>query len=317
MFKKYIFLPSVIAAVFSIFACDGGGVFDSVVKRNNGTYDPQQNISVTPEAAQVVPAEESPVAAYQTLDTSMLDAIAEMERSRGYMPGLGLRESLLREGSGDLAGAVIAAYKDLAWNYSFSNVRDTSRDKILITTDSIEDGIKKVKELYSKENKPDISESKRSEAQNAADAVIYFINGRYSEARSMLQVLFTGEEEPDAFSRWMILVCVLEQGGASRAEQSQYASIQARYGIFPAYWYFGARAFSGALSADYAERCINLYPDGPYAAECRGILAAYFGLSPLSGEVMLSRNEIERIISDSLRNGDPELLIPLIPLIAL
>jgi DNA-binding phage protein len=115
----------------------------------------------------------------------------------------------------------------------------------------------------------------------------------------------------------MILVCILEQGGGSRAEQSQYAAIQARYSIFPAYWYFGARVFSGALSADYAERCINLYSNGPYAAECRGILAAFFGLSPLSGKVMLSRNEIERIISDSLRNGSPELLTPLMPLIAL
>jgi hypothetical protein len=186
-----------------------------------------------------------------------------------------------------------------------------------VTKNSIETGIKNIKELYSKENKPDVSDEKRIEALNAADAVIYFIKGQYKNAAAILSILFRNEDEPDAFSRWMLLVCGMEQDGANRAEQSQYAAIQARYSVFPAYWYFGARNFSGAIATDYAERCINVSPGGPYAAECRNKLAVFVGLNPSDGKVMLSRDEIKQIITDSIRNYDPELLSALIPLIAL
>ncbi|MDR2143154.1 MAG: hypothetical protein LBP29_02145, partial [Treponema sp.] len=42
-----------------------------------------------------------------------LDELAELERSGGFVPGLGLAESNLREASGDYAGAVLAVYKEL------------------------------------------------------------------------------------------------------------------------------------------------------------------------------------------------------------
>ena len=46
-----------------------------------------------------------------------LEEIAELERSGGFVPGLGLAESNLRESSGDYAGAVLAVYKELSWAY--------------------------------------------------------------------------------------------------------------------------------------------------------------------------------------------------------
>jgi hypothetical protein len=249
------------------------------------------------------------------LDTSLLDTIAEAERMSGYTLGMGLSESMLREDAGDLSGAVLAAYKDLAWAYSFNSVDGS--DSFIITTASIEDGIKKVKELYSPENKPDISEIKRMEAFSASDAVVHFVNKRYKEASEILSSLFYDEVEPDAFSRWMILACALGTKEAGRAEQSAYRAIQARYRTFPAYWYFGAMNFSGSMSADYAEHCINLCSNGPYAEECRTSLASFAGLPPLNGPVMLSRKEIQDIVVNSVNNYDPELLLPLLPLVAL
>jgi hypothetical protein len=226
-----------------------------------------------------------------------------------------LRESELRENSGDLAGAVIAAYKEMAWAYSLNNSNDAGQ--VLAAKISIETGIEKIKKLYSKENKPDVPNAKRNEAQAASDAALYFINGRYKEASDILSALFYNEEEPDAFSRWMMLVCAMEQDGANRSEQVQYAAIRARYSIFPAYWYFGARNFSSEFAADYAERCIDLYPDGPYAAECRSILAAFAGLSPRDGSLILSRNEIRQIIESSVKSYEPETLSKIIPLVSL
>jgi hypothetical protein len=46
-----------------------------------------------------------------------LEEIAELERSGGFVRGMGLAESELREKAGDYAGAVAAAYKELAFAY--------------------------------------------------------------------------------------------------------------------------------------------------------------------------------------------------------
>jgi hypothetical protein len=304
VFKKSFFVLRAAAAVcFCSCGISGGGT---------------AVVSGLPESPSRTLAEGAGVsggADYRPLDLSLLDAIAETERLNGYVPGLGLKESELREAGGDLAGAVIAAYKEMAWAYSLNNA--ASAEQAMSAKTSIENGIKKIKELYSKENKPDVPDAKRNEAQAASDAALYFINGRYKEASDILSALFYNEEEPDAFSRWMRLVCAMEQDSANRAEQAQYAAIRARYSIFPAYWYFGARNFSGAFAADYAERCIDLYPDGPYAGECRNILAAFAGLPPQDGSMILSRNEVRQIIEASVKSYDPEMLSKIIPLISL
>jgi hypothetical protein len=248
---------------------------------------------------------------------NQIDLIAEAERSRGFAPGLGLSESTLRERAGDYAGALIAAYKELAWAYSYSSE---------VTRASIEAGLQRVKDLYKTQSDGALD----ARVSEVADAVLLFNAEQYAQAGEMLGVLFSGELEPDAFSQWMILVCRLEaassngggggsssQGGVSRADLAAYSSIRSRYELFPAYWHYGARAFSGNISADYAERCINLNPAGPYAAEARMILARFAGLDGDEGSVIMSRKEIEDTITKSVAAADPDLLQPLLPLIAL
>ncbi|WP_461247108.1 hypothetical protein, partial [Treponema sp. R6D11] len=48
---------------------------------------------------------------------SRLDEIAALERAGSWFQGMGMAESGLRESSGDYAGAVAAAYKEMSWAY--------------------------------------------------------------------------------------------------------------------------------------------------------------------------------------------------------
>jgi hypothetical protein len=113
-----------------------------------------------------------------------------------------------------------------------------------------------------------------------------------------------------------MLVCELERGGSPSARAS-YGSIRARYDNFPEYWYRGARIFSGNIAAEYAERCIGLAPEGPFAAECRVILAGALGLAPQDGGSVMARSEIEGIVSRAAAEQRPELLAALMPLLSL
>jgi hypothetical protein len=70
-------------------------------------------------------------------------------------------------------------------------------------------------------------------------------------------------------------------------------------------------------AAPYAERCINLAPDGPYAAECRKLLAAAAGLDEKAGAALKTQAEIEDLISSAAQTANPAALSALFPLIAL
>jgi hypothetical protein len=119
----------------------------------------------------------------------------------------------------------------------------------------------------------------------------------------------------------MLLVCALERNG-NASVRSVYSSIRARYSFFPEYWYRGARAFAagdrggtaGGIAAEYAEQCINLSPRGPFAEDCRRIIAGQLGLE--TGAIR-SKAEIEDVIRRSVASGNPELLEDLFPLIDL
>ena len=214
---------------------------------------------------------------------------------------MGLAESNLREASGDYAGAVLAVYKELSWAYS--------RGEGGVTAEAVAAGLVSVLELG-------------AEAAEAARAALAFFEGRWNEAETLLKKLFAEESEPDAFSRWMLLVCALEQGNASPEVRGEYSAISARYALFPEYWYRGARCFrtlENAVSAAgaYAERCVNLAGNGPYAADCRAILAEAVGLGEKDGGAIRTQAEIEAFAGAALRNSRPELLAELLPLIGL
>ena len=230
-----------------------------------------------------------------------LDELAELERAGSWFQGMALAESSIRESMGDYEGAVAAAYKEVAWAYG----------KGLIQKEELELGMLNLLEARDEES-----------VVSTATAIILFLNGQWDDAIIGLRSLFIELDEPDGFARWMILVCALEKNKAAsiaedRRAAAAYKSIRARYVQFPEYWYRGARAFSGIISADYAENCINTSPSGPFADECRAILASYSGLGNEYSSSIKTMKEIETIISQSVNSGNPEFLNSLFPLISL
>jgi hypothetical protein len=238
-----------------------------------------------------------------------LEEIAEIERAGGYYPGLGLAESGLRERAGDYAGAVIAAYKDLSWAYGYGSVKRSDG----------EEGLRQVEALFKSSGGGD----KRAAA--AVRGVLAFSEERWDDAEGFLKSVVLADDEPDSFLRWMLLVCALEKTGGA-AVRSVYSSIRARYVLFPEYWYRGARAFpngsdgrketAGNMAAEYAEQCINLSSQGPFARDCRRIIAARLGLDT-GAEALRSKAEIEDLIRRSVASGNPEILEDLFPLMNL
>jgi hypothetical protein len=231
-----------------------------------------------------------------------LDELAELERAGSWFQGLAITESTIRENAGDYAGAVAAAYKELSWAYG----------RGLIQKQEIEQGLLNV--LAAKNEDMIVA---------AVNAILAFSKGQWKEAADGLAFLFDeqtrGElDEPDGFGRWMLLVCTLELSvQENRRAATAYKSIRARYTQFPEYWYRGARAFSGAIAADFAENCINSSPQGPFAEECRKILASYTGLKIEDGLSIKTKREIEAIISQSVNSANPNVLDSLLPLISL
>jgi len=229
-----------------------------------------------------------------------LDEIAEIERAGAWFQGLSITESTIREKAGDYAGSVAAAYKELAWAYGMG----------LIKKEELEQGLLNILTIQGDKT-----------VTLTANAIIAFIKKQWDTAAEGLVSLFNELDEPDGFGRWLILVCALEKNKAASAENRQvseaYKSIRARYSQFPEYWYRGARSFSGGIAAQYAENCINLSPQGPFADECRSILAANTGLKNEDGLSIKTKKEIEAIISQSVNSSNPKVLDSLLPLIGL
>jgi len=249
-----------------------------------------------------------------------LDEIAELERSGGFVPGLGLAESKLREGTGDYAGAVLAVYKELSWAYALG-AADVSRE-------AIRQGMEKLLEpgtVFLPDAQKKIAASVR--------AILAYFEGRYDEAEKSLTGIYGKDGEVDGFSRFLLLVCALEKGNAGREERSLYSVIRSRYAGFPEYWYRFARYEAGNAdtkeNADsgkpgaagdagaHAERCINLAPEGPYAAECRTIFAKAMGLKSEDAPSLKTRLEIETAVTAAVNQKNPEMLSQLLPLAAL
>ena len=225
-----------------------------------------------------------------------LDELAELERAGSWFQGMGLTESGIREKMSDYAGAVAAAYKELSWAFG----------KGIIEKEEVEQGLLNVLAVMSEDA-----------ITAATNAILAFSREQWATAAVELEPLFIEADEPDGFGRWMILVCALEKNNEDRRAGAAYKAIRARYAQFPEYWYRGARTFSGAVSAEFAENCINSSPQGPFAEECRKILAVYTGLKSEDGLSIKTKKEIESVISLSVNSGNPQLLDSLLPLISL
>jgi len=225
-----------------------------------------------------------------------LDDFATLERAGTWIQGMGLLESTMRENAGDYAGAVAAAYKEMAWAYG----------KGMIQKDDVEKGLLNV-----------IAANNEEPVKFAANAILAFKREQWGTAAAGLGSLFNELDEPDGFGRWMLLVCALENDPQNRQAGEAYKAIRARYVQFPEYWYRGSRVFSGTVAAEYAENCINTSPQGPFADECRKKLALHMGLKKEDGLSIKTKMEIEKIITDSFSARNPQALNALFPLISL
>ena len=245
-------------------------------------------------------------------DTALtLERIAELERAGSYFPGLGLIESALREKAGDYTGSAVAAYKELSWAYGYAS----------LSMAQVNDGLQNAAVVSA--NLPVHNGS----AVTALKGCMAFAAGNWKLAEDLLTGIVKADEEPDSFLRWMLLVCALENAADPAAARQAYSAIRARYTLFPEYWYRGARAFSGGdenIAASYAEQCINISPNGPFAGDCRKILAEHMGLAPDGRSIqngvhagIKTRAEIENIIRNSVSMNNPLILEELYPLMAL
>ena len=267
-----------------------------------------------------------PVAADDLASGINLGQIAEIERAGAYFPGLALAESGFRERNGDYAGAAVAAYKELSWAYGCGA---TARKQV-------EEGLQNALVLF-EESSP-VSDPRRNSGTAAIMGCIAFTREDWEEAEKFLTGILTPDEEPDSFLQWMLFVCTLEREDRApvdkvRAARSAYGAIRARYTLFPEYWYRGARAFSaepvtevkgGSIAASYAEQCVNTSPQGPFADDCRKILANHLGIPSNEKDTrddlrpdIRTKAEIENIIRASVAMNKPEILEELFPLIAL
>ncbi|MDR1108596.1 MAG: hypothetical protein LBL19_06130 [Spirochaetaceae bacterium] len=166
-------------------------------------------------------------AAYGGKETyaAALEELAERERSGGMEPGMGLTESMLREGLGDYGGAVVAAYKELSWAYGSGGG---------ISRAGIAEGLGAVLSLYESGGEngepPELplGEADREQALAAVRGLLAFHHGLWTEARLSLERLFDAALEPDAFAQWLCLVCRLEEGEPSRQTLAAYGAIRAR-----------------------------------------------------------------------------------------
>jgi len=231
--------------------------------------------------------------------SGLLEELAELERSGIYRPEMGMAESGLKEKLGDYAGAVVAAYKEMSWLYGHG----------FLEMEAVVQGLDRVMAI-------DDLEAYEGASQTA-HALLAFTQGRWDDAERQLVALFGDTDEPDGFVRWMLLSCALEKDPSDRKAGTAYRAIRARYVLFPEYWYRGAKVFSGTIASEFAETCINLAPEGPFAEECRGLLASLSGLREEDGPAIRSKNEIEGLISQAVSKGNPQLLAQLIPLITL
>ena len=229
----------------------------------------------------------------------LLDEIAELERSGVFRQGMGFIEAGLREKNGDFSGAVFAAYKELSYSYSQGEM---SKEDIMSALLRIVDS----EDFFGKES-----------ASQAALAIMAYFNERWDEAEEKLAEIITELDEPDSFPHWMLLSCYLEKKTEDRKTLNLYKVIRARYSQYPEYWYRGARAFSGNIAMEYAECCINLAPSGPFAGECRNLLAVHSGLKEEAGFLFKSKTEVEEIIFKAVSTSKPELLEPLLLLMDL
>uniref|UniRef100_A0A7C3E8H5 Uncharacterized protein n=1 Tax=Gracilinema caldarium TaxID=215591 RepID=A0A7C3E8H5_9SPIR len=226
-----------------------------------------------------------------------LDQLAEEERSRGFSPGMGLAESSLYEKSGDLAGAVFSAFKELFFAYQYGYIKSSV----------LEERLKAVEKNVP--NNPSVG--------HALTACRALISGNGSRGLDALAKINLDYYELDSFPRWIERVFLLASDRGNEKILDEFLATRSRYNNYPFYWLLIARRSRGNAQLDAAERCVSLAPEGPYAEEGRILMALGVGLARKDAPALRTRMEIEALITAAAQTGNSESLKDLLPLLAL
>jgi len=250
--------------------------------------------------------------AYDADSLAKLERLAEYERQNGFVIDMGSAESRIRESAGDFGGAVIAAYKELFYAFAYTGSFDSkTADEKTLTPQKIKSSLQTLKE-NAKKDMPD----KLPAISASCDACTAYTEGRYADALPLLSH-FLENTESDSFARYLAAACELETS-PSPPMLSKYGAFRTRFKYLPEYWLHSARAQSDiSIRLSHAEYCINTCPSGPFAPECRKMMAAAFNLQESDAPYLLTVLEIENYTLKAIRAANPELLAPLLPLLAL
>ncbi|WP_041396153.1 hypothetical protein [Gracilinema caldarium] len=282
---KWFVFAGLVGAILGILSFLVIPVFGSEEKKSvdqkNQTYNGDGTIENEPDDA-------NKKAIYQ---------LAEGERSKGFSPGMGLSESTLYEKSGDLAGAVLSAFKEIFFAYQYG----------YLTTKDLEGRLKAVEQQFP-ENQQVIT------SLNVCRA---FLSGSGKKGLEALTHINLNKYEIDAFPRWLERVFLLSTGKNEQKVFEAYLALRSRYSNYPYYWLVAARYSLGTQQIDAAERCVSLAPQGPFAEEGRSLLAQAVGLTKKDAPALRTRMEIETLITTTIQTGRIEGLKDLFPLLAL
>jgi hypothetical protein len=269
------------------------------------------------------PVSPEPVSSNSEVEiTAALFNLAQTERDKGFSSGLGFYESSLRESSGDYAGAVFAAFKELLWAYSFGFLKDDGGAVQGGALATLEKSLAAIKE-----NRSGItSAAGAEEIAEAVDASLDFLHGNYAKAAAIVKKYYSAYYELDSFPAWLLLVCrMAEENSAPDAMlKNNYAALRSRYKTFPAYWYYAAK-FAGSdkgEAASNAETFINVTNTAPSVRsplenECRELIASYAGVAKKDASRLLTRTEIESCITLAVQENNAEKISPLLGLLPL
>jgi len=223
--------------------------------------------------------------------------LAEEERNRGFSPGMGLAESSLYEKSGDLAGAVFSAFKELFFAYQYGYIKPIE----------LEERLKAVEKNVP--NNPSVG--------HALTACQALISGNGSRGLDALANINLESYELDSFPRWIERVFLLASDKGNEKILDEFLATRSRYNNYPFYWLLIARRSRGNAQLDAAERCVSLAPKGPYAEEGRILMALGVGLARKDAPALRTRMEIEALITAAVQERHSEVLKELLPLLAL
>jgi len=227
-----------------------------------------------------------------------LEVLRELQLKYGYQTGMGLRESALFEDLGRIPEGVLAAFKELEYQRYRGAI---GRQEILARLAALERSI------------------------SVQPVLMRGLRGWLSASwgQAALDLEQAGLDAGYPFARLLLLSARLESGRAVGEDFREYVGLEPHFRDFPGFYYHlwrgmkkGGGEYSLATVRSVLERCILLAPQGEAAGETRVELGRLIGLSPQDGARLLLGPELDRIRERVLAGSSPEVLQPVLELLA-